>query len=101
MKVRYTAEAASLIQKLHPQIKRLVRQAIRDLRDNPLLGHELHLSAFRSYRVKGYRVLYQVNGFLEVYYVGRRRDVYESLQAFLAEKKPDGAPGDDNRDGVF
>jgi len=37
-------------------------------------------------------VLYQINdrdGFLEIYYVGRRRDVYESFQAFLAEKKPD------------
>ncbi|MGH8611800.1 MAG: type II toxin-antitoxin system RelE family toxin [Gammaproteobacteria bacterium] len=52
----------------------------------------LDLSAFRPYRVKGYRVLYQVNdqdGFLDVYYAGRRRDVYESLQAVLAEKKPD------------
>ncbi len=94
MKVRYTAEAASLIRKLHPQIKRLVRQAIRDLLDNPLIGHELHfdLSGFRSYRVKGYRMLYQINdrnGILEIYYVGRRRDVYESFQAFLTEKKPD------------
>lgn len=94
MKVRYTTEAASLIRKLHPEIKRLVRQALRDLLDNPLIGHELHLnlSGFRSYRVKGYRVLYQIDdrdGFLEIYYVGRRRDVYESFQAFLADKKLD------------
>ncbi len=94
MKVRYTTEAASFIRKLHPEIKRLVRQAVRDLLDNPLIGHELrlNLSGFRSYRVKGYRVLYQINdrdGFLEIYYVGRRRDVYESFQVFLAEKEPD------------
>ncbi|MGH8522757.1 MAG: type II toxin-antitoxin system RelE family toxin [Gammaproteobacteria bacterium] len=94
MKVRYTTEAASLIRKLHPEVKRLVRQALRDLLDNPLIGHELrlNLSGFRSYRVKGYRVLYQIDdrdGFLEIYYVGRRRDVYESFQAFLADKKLD------------
>jgi mRNA interferase RelE/StbE len=93
LKVCYTPEAASLIQRLHPEIKRLVRQAIQDLLANPLLGHELRmdLAGFRSYQVKGYRVLYQINdrdAFLEVYYVGRRRDVYESFQAFLAEKKP-------------
>jgi addiction module RelE/StbE family toxin len=74
LKVRYTTEAASFIRKLHPEIKRLVRQAVRDLLDNPLIGHELrlNLSGFRSYRVKGYRVLYQINdrnGFLEIYYV--------------------------------
>lgn len=94
MKVRYTSEAASLVRKLHPEIKRLIRQAIRKLLDNPLIGHELRfdLSGFRSYCVKGYRVLYQINdrdGFVDIYYVGRRRDVYEHFQTFLAEKKPD------------
>lgn len=94
MKVRYTKEAAALIRKLHPEIKRLVRQAIRDLLDNPLLGHELRLdlSGFRSYRIKGYRILYQIDdgdGFLAVYYVGRRRNVYEDFRTFLAEKKPE------------
>jgi mRNA interferase RelE/StbE len=93
LKVRYTTEAASFIRELHPEIKRLVRQAVRDLLDNPLIGHELrlNLSGFRSYRVKGYRVLYQINdrdGFLETYYVGRRRDIYESFQVFLTEKEP-------------
>lgn len=67
---------------------------MRELLDNPLIGPELryNLSGFRSYRIKGYRVLYQINdrdGFLEIYDVGRRRDIYESFQAFLAENKPD------------
>jgi mRNA interferase RelE/StbE len=91
LKVRYTPEAASLILWLHPEIKRLVRRAIADLLADPLLGHELwlDLSGFRSYRARGYHVLYQINdldAFLEVHYVGRRRDVYESFQAILAEK---------------
>lgn len=90
MKARYTPEAASLILRLHPEIKRLVRRAIADLLADPLRGHALHadLSRFRSYRVKGYRVLYQINdrdAVVEVHYVGRRRDVYESFQALLAK----------------
>ncbi len=92
MKQRYSAEAASLTRNLHPEIKKLIRNAIRELLANPLRGHELHfeLSGFRSYRVKGYRVIYQINdteGFLDIHYVGRRRDVYESFQSILAEKE--------------
>ncbi|MBA2591505.1 MAG: type II toxin-antitoxin system mRNA interferase toxin, RelE/StbE family [Gammaproteobacteria bacterium] len=90
MKVRYTPEAASLILRLHPEIKRRIRRAIADLLADPFRGHALHadLSGFRSYRVKGYRVLYQINdrdACVEVYYVGRRRNVYESFQALLAK----------------
>ncbi len=90
MKVRYTPDAASFILRLHPEIKRRVRRAIADLLADPFRGHPLHLdlSGFRSYRVKGYRVLYPINdrdAVVEVHYVGRRRDVYESFQALLAK----------------
>jgi addiction module RelE/StbE family toxin len=91
LKSRYSAEAASHIRNLHPEIKKLIRNAIRDLLANPLRCHELHfeLSGFRSYRVKGYRVIYQINdaeGFLDIHYVGRRRDVYESFHSLLSAK---------------
>lgn len=91
MKVRYTPEVASLVRRLHPEIKGLVRRAIADLLADPLRGRalQLDLSAFRSYRVKGYRILYQINdldSFVEIHYVGRRRDVYESFQALLAKE---------------
>lgn len=91
---RYTPEAASLIRKLHPEVKRRIRDGIRNLLGDPLLGHELRfdLSGFRSFRVKNYRILYQLNeqeGFIEIYYVGHRRDVYESLRALLIEKGSD------------
>ena len=94
LRVRYTPEAASLIRKLHPEAKRMVRNGIRTLLENPLQGHELHLelSGFRSYRIKNYRVLYQINNhesFIEVYFVGHRRDVYESFRALLIEKETD------------
>ena len=81
-----------LIRRLHPEVKRMVRDGIRALLKKPLLGHELHLelSGFRSHRVKTYRILYQINdpeGFLEVHFVGHRRDIYESFRSLLIEKE--------------
>ena len=94
LRVRYTPEAASLIRKLHPEIKHMIRGGMRALLENPLIGHELRLelSGFRSHRIKNYRILYQINdheSFVEVHFVGHRRDVYESFRALLIEKETD------------
>lgn len=94
LRVRYTPEAASLIRKLHPEVKRRIRDGIKSLLENPLSGHELRfeLSGFRSYRVKNYRILYRVNeenAFIDILFVGHRRDIYESFRLLLIEKKPD------------
>ena len=87
---RYTPEAARLIKHLPPELKRLVRAAIDSLRTDPHIGHELvgDLTGYRAYRVRRYRVIYRVNedeSFLEVYHVGHRRDVYETLKLLLVE----------------
>lgn len=87
-RARYTPEASSVIRTMHPEIKRRVREGIRMLVENPLLGHELHLelSGFRSFRIGGYRVIYQVNDAghtIDVYHAGRRRDVYEDFRDLL------------------
>ena len=55
------------------------------------MGTELtgELDGFRSYRIKRYRIIYRVNeeeSCLEVYHVGHRRDVYETLRSLLARK---------------
>ena len=79
---RYTRESARLIAKLPPEIKRLVRSSIDTLLDKPKMGTELtgELDGCYSYRVRRYRIIYQVNedeSSIDVYYVGHRRDVYE------------------------
>jgi mRNA interferase RelE/StbE len=94
LRLRYTPEAAALIRKLHPEVKRRIRSGIRDLLETPLLGHELRfeLSGFRSHRVKNYRIIFRLNdpeGFLEILFIGQRRDVYESFRTLLLEKSPD------------
>lgn len=93
-RARYTPEAATCIRRLHPEIKRRIREGIQTLLENPLSGHELRfdLSGFRSHRVKNYRIIYRLNdpeSFLEILFVGQRRDVYESFRTLLLEKSSD------------
>ena len=87
-RVRYTLEAAERLRKFHPEIKREIRQGIRELLISPLSGHplQLELSGYRSYRIRTYRIVYQINdgeSTLDVIYVGPRRTVYEELKAML------------------
>ena len=91
-RARYTPEAAGRIRKLHPEIKRDIREGVRVLLASPLAGHSLQfdLSGYRSYRVRTYRIVYQVNpdeGTLDVVFVGPRRTVYEELRALLLEQR--------------
>ena len=88
---RYTPECVRLISKLPPEIKRLVRLTIDALLTKPAMGTELtgELDGYRSYRVRRYRIIYRINeeeSCLEVYHVGHRRDVYETLRRLLSRK---------------
>jgi addiction module RelE/StbE family toxin len=74
-----------------PSIKQEIRDGIRTLLNNPLAGHALHseLSGYWSYRIRAYRVIYQMNeerSSLDVIFIGSGRNVYEELRAFLLEQ---------------
>ena len=89
---RYTPECSRLIAKLPAEIKRLVRSTIDALLTKHEMGTELvgELDGYRSYRVRRYRIIYRVNdeeSCLEVYHVGHRRDVYETLRSLLSRKR--------------
>ena len=88
---RYTPECARLIAKLPPEIKQLVRSTIDALLDKPKMGTKLtgELDGDYSYRVRRYRIIYRVNeeeSCLDVYHVGHRRDVYETLRSLLSRR---------------
>ncbi len=90
MKLKFTPEAASLISKLHPENKKLIKTALQELRQDPYLGDDLQeeLSGFKSFKSKRYRILYQINeekNVIEIYYIGRRRDVYEQFRSLLSK----------------
>jgi mRNA interferase RelE/StbE len=89
-KMRFTPESAALLPKLHPENKKLIKQALIELQQNPHTGKDLQeeLSGFKSLRLKNYRIIYNINedkNFIQIYYIGRRRDVYEQLKRLLAE----------------
>lgn len=88
---RYTPECSALISKLPPEIKRLVRSTIDALLAKPEVGTELtgELDGYRSYRMRRYRIIYRVNeeeSCTEVYHVGHRRDVYQTLRSLLSPR---------------
>jgi addiction module RelE/StbE family toxin len=87
-RVRFTPEASRLIANLPPEVKKLVRSAIDELRNEPYQGSELmgEFAGYRSLKPRRYRIIYRVNegeSLIEIYHVGHRRDVYETLRTLL------------------
>ena len=88
-KMRFTPESSQFVSKLHPEKKKLIKQALTELRQNPYMGKNLHeeLSGFKSLRLRQYRIIYNIdeeNKFIQVYHIGQRRDVYEQLKRLLS-----------------
>ena len=55
------------------------------------MGTELtgELDGYCSYRIRRYRIIYRVNeeeSCVEVYHVGHRRDVYQTLRSLLSRR---------------
>ena len=95
-KMRFTPESARLLSKLHPENKKLIKQTLVELRQNPHSGKDLQeeLAGFKSLRLKQYRIIYNIDeekNFIQVYHIGRRRDIYEQFKRLLNElQKPKG-----------
>jgi addiction module RelE/StbE family toxin len=89
-KMRFTPESAGLLSKLHPENKKLIKQALVELRQNPHTGKDLQeeLAGFKSLRLKHYRIIYNIDedkNCIQIYHIGRRKDVYEQLRRLLTE----------------
>ena len=86
--IRFTPESARILSKLHPENKKLIKAALDELSDKPYIGSVLQneLSGFRSYKVKRYRIVYNVceeENVIQLYFVGHRTDVYEQFRRLL------------------
>ncbi len=87
-KMRFTPEASRLLSKFHPESKILIKKALNDLQQNPYLGNDLQeeLYGFKSFKIKRYRIIYNMDedtNFIQIFYVGHRRDVYEEFRLLL------------------
>ena len=90
LKLRFTPETSRLISKLHPENKKLIKQALIELQSNPHLGNDLQeeLHGFKSFKLKRYRILYNIDeeeDFTQIFHIGHRRDVYEQFRRLLNE----------------
>ena len=81
-KLLYSETSKKQIQKLHPQIKPIVRSKIEKLQEAPFSGKwlEKELSGYFSIRAKRFRIIYKIrenDQAVEIHYVGQRKDIYE------------------------
>ena len=82
---------AEVIRGLHPDLKQLIKAAIRAISTNPECGGPLQreLDGLRKYRVRRFRIVYSIEPKRRVIRpmaVGHRRYVYEDLTERLRRK---------------
>ena len=87
-RIKATQSAHELMSSFHPEIKKKIEEALKDLKKNPDLGKDLQreLGGYQSYRIKRYRIIYKTDTAdktIVIHYIGHRRDVYELFASFL------------------
>ena len=75
---------AEVIRHLPPDIKCSVKQALRSLSADPLLGAPLmrQVAGLRRFKVRRFRIVYDLDRrarVIKIFAVGHRREVYEDL----------------------
>lgn len=89
METAISPEAARLLSKIHPENKKYIKKALKELRQNPYTGKDLQeeLFGFNSLRIKKYRIIYDIREdeyLLRIDYIGQRSNVYEQFRQMLA-----------------
>ena len=77
-------DVATVVRRLHPNLKQSVKNALRSLCDDPSTGEPLRreLEGLWKYRVRRFRIVYAVDRarrLLQIVAVGHRRTTYEEL----------------------
>ena len=85
---------ADVIRSLHPDLKRLIKSAIRTIAADPECGEPLkrELAGLHKYHVRRFRIVYSVDQnkrIIRLMAVGHRRTVYEELsEQFRRKTRP-------------
>jgi mRNA interferase RelE/StbE len=90
--MKFTPETSRILSRFHPENKKLIKQALMELRENPYAGSDLQeeLYGFKSFKLKRFRVLYNINeeeNIILIFHIGHRKDVYEQLNRLLNQLK--------------
>lgn len=86
--IKLTRTVAKVLRNFHPDIKKLIRRALKEIAENPYRGKELQeeLEGYLSYKFKRYRVVYTVDEETKtviVHMVWHRRNVYELIAQLI------------------
>ncbi len=92
-RICFTPEAAQGISRLHPANKKIIENALDELRREPYAGDDLQdeLAKFKSFKPGRFRIIYAVDddlGIIKVFFVGHRRDVYDQFRLLLTHLTP-------------
>ena len=93
--LRVPADVARLIQNLHPDLKRKVRAALKQIIADPHSGKALKddLEGLRSFRVGRFRIVYRIatGQRIEIVAIGPRAVIYEETYRRMArtQHRPD------------
>lgn len=90
--IKLTPTTVQIFSKLHPEVKKQLKEALNTLKENPYSGKTLReeLNFFRSFKIKRYRVIYHIDDSLRhivIVALGHRRDIYEIATKLLQQDK--------------
>ena len=104
--MKFTPETSRILSRFHPRPprlsppqaddggqadnKKLIKQALDELRKNPYAGSDLQeeLYGFKSFKLKRFRVLYKIieeENIIQIFHIGHRKDVHEQFRRLLNE----------------
>ena len=90
-KLRIPDFLASDIRSLHPDIKKKLKHALKIIMEDPFSGKALkeELYGLRSFRVKRYRIIYQISEKKEIEIIafGPRAIIYEETYRLLKKEE--------------
>ena len=90
-KLRIPEYLANDISSLHPDIKKKIKHALKTIINDPYTGKALkdEIKGLRSFRVKRFRIIYQVAGEKEIQLValGPRAFIYEETYKLIKKEE--------------
>ncbi len=89
--IKVTPVAAEFLKKLHPDNKKLIKTALKDLTQSPYSGKELQeeLAGYLSFKSKRFRIIYKVRDSektLYIFFIGQRKEFYELFAELVKSK---------------
>jgi mRNA-degrading endonuclease RelE of RelBE toxin-antitoxin system len=80
-KLKVTDEIVTLIRGSHPQLKRKIKAALKQILSDPETGKSLRdeLEGLKSFQVGRFRIIYRITSkdFIEIVAIGPRKIIYE------------------------